>query len=769
LLDPDTRRAGAHVPIAIVGMACIFPEARNLREFWDNVVKKRDCITDVPESRWKIADYYDPDPTAPDKTYSKRGGFIPDVDFDPVEFGLPPNVLEVTDNTQLLALLVAKQTLADAGYGPDSGRALDRERTGIVLGVGSGLKLITPLTSRLQGPVWEEAMRSSGLSAEDAHAIAEKAKLAYIPWEENSFPGMLGNVISGRVANRLDLGGINCTVDAACASSLAAMRLALAELTVGNADSMLVGGVDADNSPFMYLCFSKTPAFTKGDRIRPFDASSDGMMVGEGVGMLLLKRLADAERDGDRVYAVVRGMGASSDGRYKSIYAPRSEGQQRALERAYAGADVELDTVGLIEAHGTGTVAGDLVEVGTLRKFFEGKARRNQVALGSVKSQIGHTKSAAGAAGLIKAALALHHKVLPPTINVTEPHPAGGFGESPLYLNTETRPWLGTHGAPRRAGVSSFGFGGTNFHVVLEEHEREHALPYRLQDVARPVVVDAPTPEELVERCRQLVALLDGPEAETRFDEVASAGAVGAIPSAHARLGFAAESAADARAQLELALAELARRGDAEVWEDRRGISYRRQGLDLDGRVVALFPGQGSQYVDMGRELAANFPEPRVALDEQDALFIADGQEPLSQIVYPPPAFGDDGGAREAELRRTEHAQPALGALSAALYRILRRTGFEPAFLAGHSFGELTALWAAGALTDADFARLARARGRAMAPPNDPCGPTRRPCARRWPTFPRFGSRTRTRRARWSWPVRRWRSRTRSRCSRPGG
>src|SRR5688572_1175057 len=189
-------------------MACVFPQAASLAAFWDNIVKKRDCISDVPPDRWRIEDYYDPDPSAPDKTYSKRGGFIPDVPFDPVEFGLPPNLLEVTDNAQLLSLLVARQALEDAGYGA-AGRPFDRERTGVILGVGSGLKLITPLTSRLQYPVWERVLRASGLSDEESRAIVEKMKLAYVPWEESSFPGMLGNVIAGRIANRLDLGGAN--------------------------------------------------------------------------------------------------------------------------------------------------------------------------------------------------------------------------------------------------------------------------------------------------------------------------------------------------------------------------------------------------------------------------------------------------------------------------------------------------------------------------------------------------------------------------------
>ncbi len=261
---------------------------------------------------------------------------------------------------QLLGLVVARDLLADAGYGEEcGGRPSNRERTGVVLGVAGGQKLITPLTARLQYPIWERVLRSHGIPEETVAAIVDGIKLAYPEWNENAFPGLLGNVIAGRIANRFDLGGLNSVIDAACASSLSALKMSVGLLAEGSADMMITGGVDTDNSPFTFICFSKTPAFSQGDVPRPFDAGADGMMVGEGIGMVLLKRLEDAERDGDKVYAVIRGIGASSDGRFKSIYAPRPEGQALATQRAYEQAGIPPTSVKLVEAHGTGTKAGD--------------------------------------------------------------------------------------------------------------------------------------------------------------------------------------------------------------------------------------------------------------------------------------------------------------------------------------------------------------------------------------------------------------------------
>ncbi len=709
-------------PIAIIGMASIFPKATNLTEYWNNILKKIDCITDVPASRWDINDYYDPNPNALDKTYCKRGGFIPDIDFDPIEFGLPPNILEVTDVSQLLGLVVAKEAMEDAGYGEN--RVFNRDHTGVILGVvGMSTKLFTPLMARLQYPVWEKVLKASGVSDADTQKIIDKIKLAYVGWEENSFPGTIANVIAGRIANRLDLGGTNMVTDAACGSSLAAVKLAASELIDGRADLMITGGVDLDNSINTFMCFSKTPAFSKGEHVRTFDAESDGMMVGEGIGMVILKRLGDAVRDHDRIYAVIKGVGSSSDGRFKSIYAPRPAGQAKAVWRAYDEAGFTPDTIGLIEAHGTGTMAGDPAEFQGLKDVFSaGDFTRQTIALGSVKSQIGHTKSSAGVASLIKTSLALYHKVLPPTINVKKPNPKLDIGGSPFYINTETRPWIQSFaGTPRRAGVSSFGFGGTNYHIALEEYQPDQKDAYRLNEVPQVIILTAPDPAQLVEVCKASASKLQGVDGKLYFAELANQSRSIEIPASYARLGFTTDLVEEAQNLLKAGIDTLVEKISLDNWENPKGIYYSKSGLDAEGKVVALFSGQGSQYVDMGRELAINFPPIRKVLGAIDDLFITDGKRPLSSVLYPPPVFDPSESENQTvELQKTEHAQPSIGAFSVGLFKLLQDAGFKADFIAGHSFGELTALWAAGVLDDESYLALAKARGKAMAPPQDP-------------------------------------------------
>ena len=706
--DSGTAR---QTPIAIIGMGCLFPRAHGLKAYWRLLRTSGDGVTDVPETHWSLDDYFDPDPGRADLTYCRRGAFLSPTAFDPTEFGIPPTALEATDTAQLLGLVVAKAALEDAGYGPD--QTFDRTRTSVLLGVTGTQELVIPLGARLGHPMWRRAMREAGISDAVAATVVGTIADAYVPWQENSFPGLLGNVVAGRIANRLNLRGTNCVVDAACASSLSAVHLALLELMSGRTDMVVSGGVDALNDIFMFMCFSKTQALSPTGEARPFAKDADGTVIGEGVGMVVLKRLEDAERDGDRIYAVIRGIGTSSDGRSESIYAPRVAGQAEALRDAYTVSGVDPATVQLVEAHGTGTKVGDVVEFDALNAVYSAaKSDGAWCALGSVKSQVGHTKAAAGAAGLIKVALALYHKVLPATIKVNEPNPNLNIDASPFYLNTETRPWLGATNQPRRSCVSAFGFGGSNFHAVLEEHtgvDADAAWDGAIQLIA----LSADTIDQLNDRLGQWRAF--SKEAPTP-DAVAFRALESrrTFSSGQAlRLVLVAESGVDLATLLADASAAMAAEGLEQSWSVR---SVFFGGSPAPGRVAFLFPGQGSQYVGMGRELACVFPEARQAIAQADDDATPGSSERLSDRIFPHPVFDEAARSRQqAALTRTDVAQPALGAVSLAMLRVLQRFGVRPDCTAGHSFGELVALRAADRLDDDGLRRLSRLRGRLMA------------------------------------------------------
>ncbi|MDH3270910.1 MAG: SDR family NAD(P)-dependent oxidoreductase [Gemmatimonadota bacterium] len=696
-------------PVAIVGMSSLFAGSQDLLGFWRDIVSATDRLTDVPPHAWLIEDYYDPDPSAPDMTYAKRGGYLDPVAFNPMEFGLPPTTIPATDTAQLLALIAAKRVLEDAGRFSDEA---DHGRTSVVLGVASATELVVEMGSRLQHPIWRKALRDAGLPESRVQEIVQRIKDHYQPWQESTFPGLLGNVVAGRIANRLNLGGSNYVTDAACASSISALQAGLHELYLGDSDMVIAGGVDALNDILMYMCFSKTPAFSPTGDCRPFSDEADGTLIGEGVGMLALRRLEDAERDGDKIYAVIRGVGASSDGKGSSVYAPRPEGQAKALRRAYEKADFSPATVELVEAHGTATKAGDAAEVRGLTSVFAPANEDGErwCALGSVKSQIGHTKAAAGSAGLIKVALALHHKILPPTLKVAKPNAKLGLDDGPLYINTEARPWIRASDHPRRGSVSSFGFGGSNFHVALEEYTGPGNRPERLRAWSQELILlSAGSADELASE-------LDGLRAEIEAGQPLSL-------LAH---DFATTFEAGAPARVALvagSLEELDEKAQRAGEAISAGVTGALPDPDIAlgfgvperGKLAFVFPGQGSQYVGMGAHAAMMFDDARAVWDAAaDMEEFRD--ERLDRAVFPPPAFTDEERAHQnRRVTAMATAQPAIAAVSLGYLHLLRRLGVEPDAVAGHSFGELSALAAAGRIDEVELLATARKRGELMA------------------------------------------------------
>jgi polyketide-type polyunsaturated fatty acid synthase PfaA len=696
--------------IAVVGVGALFPGALDAADFWRNLLGARELIREVPVGYWLPEDFYDPDPRAIDKVYCKRGAFLDPVDFDPMKYGVPPKLLPSTDTCQLLALMVADQVLRDCFGGRFD--SVSRDRVGCVLGVCSGLELVGEMAGRLQRPAFIKTLREHGLPEDEVQEITNAVINLGHDWNEATFPGLLNNVVTGRIANHFDLGGPNFTTDAACASSFAAVAMASHMLRHGDADIVITGGADTTNDPFTFMCFSKTPALSLSSTCRPFSESSDGTMLGEGLGMMALKRLADAERDKDRIYAVIRGCGSSSDGRAKSIYAPRWEGQVKSLRRCYEEAGYGPETVGLVEAHGTGTKAGDLAEFSALREVFNesGREDRQWCALGSIKSQLGHTKAAAGAAGLLKAVLALHDKVLPPTFGIDRPGAKLEIEKTPFYLNTTTRPWIGNGAHPRRASVSSFGFGGTNFHLAVEEYagKREDAL--RLRSLPTELVLlSGSNRAAVLQSARELLAAPIFPGVLPHVARESQKKFQAADP---ARLALIASNGEELRTRLELGI-KLLEQNKAATFASPGTIFFSEQAAG--GGLAFVFPGQGSQAVSMGADVASVFDAARAVWDDEAAAPVS-GLTALHEIVFPRPVFTDaDRTAAETTLRATEWAQPAIGAVSASLLALLQATGIKPDCVAGHSFGEITALYAAGVLDRPSFLRVARERGELMA------------------------------------------------------
>lgn len=704
---PSSRRPVE--PIAVVGMGAIFPGRGDTTGFWRDIFEARDLISDTPETHWLIDDYYDANPLTKDKTYGRRGGFLSPVAFDPLAFGIPPAQLQTTDSAQLLALVAAKMTLDDAER--DSGGKIDRSRTSVILGVASATELTAHMAGRLQRPTWVNGLRQSGLAEADVQAIATRIENHYAEWKESTFPGLLGNVVAGRIANRLDLGGSNYVTDAACASSLSALQIALHELRAGDSDMVLTGGVDALNDILMFMCFSKTPALSPTGDCRPFSNNSDGTMLGEGIGMLALRRLVDAERDGNQIHAVIRGIGGGSDGKGTAIYTPLPSGQARALRRAYEQAGYGPEAVDLVEAHGTGTKAGDRAEIEGLHLVFSeaDKGEGPWCAVGSVKSQIGHTKAAAGAASLLKAVESLRRKVLPPTIKIEEP--ADAIRDSAcFYVNTEARPWITADNRPRRASVSSFGFGGSNFHVTLEEYTGPRAAKPARVHPAELFLFSAGNAAELSATLRTLS------DASLSEDAFASRAAVTHglfIATAAARASIVASGPED--------LATKAAKLAGLITSGTLGAAPMPQGCAASlvapepGKIAFLFSGQGSQYPGMGSDLALAFPAAR-ALWDFAASHPVTGPLKLHKLAFPPAAFDQvEFGNQQQRLTLMQHAQPAIAAVSLAHLALLETLGVEADMTGGHSFGEIMALHYAGAFDRDAALTIAAARGREMA------------------------------------------------------
>jgi acyl transferase domain-containing protein/NAD(P)-dependent dehydrogenase (short-subunit alcohol dehydrogenase family)/acyl carrier protein len=729
--------------VAIVGVGAILPDAMTASAFWENLLNKRYSITETPPERWCVEDYYDPDPNAPDKTYTKIGGWVRGFQFDWKKYRIPPKVAAAMDQGQQWAVTIADQALADYGY---PARPLDTERTGVILGTAMGGELHYLTTLRINFPEFRRALETvrefRELPSELRRTILENwhTVIDHVipPVTEDSMPGELPNIVSGRVANVLNLRGLNFITDAACASSLAALDAACELLAEHRVDAVISGGVDRNMGASTFVKFCKIGALS-ATGTRPFGKGADGFVMGEGAAAFLLKRLEDAERAGDKIYAVIRGVGGASDGKGKGITAPNPIGQQLAIRRAWENAGLDPATATLIEAHGTSTRVGDVVEVESLATVFDGA--RNSIGLGSVKSNLGHLKAGAGAAGLLKATMALHHRILPPTLNCVRPNPDIDFSRTPFYLLHEAREWPAasaamTNGTPRRCGVSAYGFGGTNFHVVLEEH-----VPGRLTEKKKMVASlqvegsKVETPLATLEPSNLEPASLKPLRGILALGADTPHGLADRLDKAIRRVqdGWTPPFELPSREELQARERLVVDFGAREELLDR--LQKARKALDLDtppawraaqqqgifrgsgakpGKVVFLFPGQGSQYLNMGRELAARSPTVAQVLADADRVMTPILGKPLTQYVFFERQASNEIKRAEKELTQTAICQPAMLTLDVAIYRLLAEYGFKPDMVMGHSLGEYAALIVSGILPFDEALEAAAARGREM-------------------------------------------------------
>lgn len=712
--------------IAVIGMHCVYPGAHSPGELWENILAGRRYFRIAPDERLPAEHYYDPDPNAPGKTYCNKMAVITNWKFDPTEWKIPPVTINVSDIVHWLALHTARGALRDANIELD---AVDKTRIGVLIGNSGAGEFFRSHIMRNRWPFVERAVRRAvekTYAGRQADALVDAIRHYYVTplpeITEDHLAGNMGNVIAGRIANYFDFGGGAYLVDGACASSLLAVTSACNHLLSGDMDIALAGGVDVSLDPFEIIGFAKTQALAKDD-IRPFDERASGMQTGEGCGVVVLAREEFARTAGLPVRAIIKGWGISSDGS-GGITQPKMEGQMLALRKAYERAGYPLSTVGYVEGHGTATAVGDRVEISALKRMLDESGGNNGALckVGSIKANIGHTKAAAGVAGLIKAVMALQKKIIPPHVNCKTPNPA--FGKPLTNLRPSTRGGFWESEMSRRASVSAFGFGGVNTHITLEESdhngvasEQELSLLGSHQ-ISEIVLLSGRSSRDLKSRIQKLIPIAER-ICQAEMTDLAASLSKQTHAGPH-RAAFVAASPWHLADQLKTVAAKLSEGLALHDIDNPKADIFTGEATG-NPKMVALFPGQGSHRINMADNFLRRYPFIRQMCQEFELkMFELTGQSFKSKI------FRDLDGADEetrgkwqAELRQTVFQQPAIVSCSMGVLAVLRCLGLEPHYAVGHSLGEISALAAGGAVAPAEALRIAALRARAM---NDASG-----------------------------------------------
>ncbi len=718
-------------PIAVIGLGCWYPGAQNPKEFWENILARREQFRNMPDCRLPLAEYYDSNPQAPDKTYGKKAAVIDGYKFDWAGKKIPKSAYESTDLVHWLALDIATQALKDAGFNKES---LPKEKTGVIVGNSVTGEFTRSNILRLRWPYVKKVFRnlavSKGWSTEEIFSWEKEMETIYksvfAPVTEDTLAGGLSNTIAGRIANFYDLHGGGYTVDGACSSSLLAIITAINSLNNNDLDLAIAGGVDISLDTFELIGFAKTNALTAKE-MTVYDKAGSGFIPGEGSGFVILKRLDQAIEDGNKIYALVKGWGIASDGK-GGITAPSASGQAYALRRAYEKAGYTPKDLDFIEGHGTGTTVGDKIElqgIGQTFKYFKDETIKT-CGMTSLKSIIGHAKAAAGVGAFIKAVIAVNQRVLPPTANCQNPHDVFESSEGQMFYPIREGE-IKNPEKPLRAGISAMGFGGINSHVTIEsgskvyEHLKsdlsEQALLNSKQD-SEVFVFNADTLDNLISRLQNVSEIAQG----ISFAEVTDLAAkinIEANSDSKYRAGIIASRPDEILKSINLLIEKIK---NSNFVSQKLLINDVIQKIWLyEGentpKIGFLFPGQGSQQINMAKFLINRFDWAKDLATKYNNSFIELGFPNILNTIYFNIDQEKDKNSlqiRFQEISKTLIAQPAIILASLLWQEYLKRLGISPNAVVGHSLGELTAFYSAGVLDFESLINLVALRANAM-------------------------------------------------------